>query len=163
MQLQASRQFKIAVSKSCCPVCWDIVNIFNEQAKTTQEPKPLVCFRARGRHANLYPVDLPDLLDEGIKDELLKKFGIHLLKDLFSLLDKDTLKAAKSKHVASISNPESLALSLNSSLGSSLDNEDHLQVDITSKGLNDKYDQMHRVESWTRSFTCNPNQPEPSK
>ena len=47
--------------------------------------------------SNLYAVDLPDLLDGGLKDELLTKFSIDLLKDLFSLLDKDT-KAAKPKH-----------------------------------------------------------------
>ena len=157
MQLQASRQFKIAVSKSCCPVCWDIVNIFNEQAKTTQEPKPLVCFRARGRHANLYPVDLPDLLDEGIKDELLTKFSITLLKDLVSLFEEDAraaharaahARAAHAKHLrsgSSVSQPESVALSLGSSMDSSIDevSQDN-RATVMEKFEKLKYD----VHSW---------------
>ena len=104
MQLQDSREITIAISKSCCPVCWDIVKIFDRQAQTTQGQgsesgnyTPPVRFRTCGRHSNLYAVDLPDLLDGGLKDELLTKFSIDLLKDLFSLLDKDT-KAAKPKH-----------------------------------------------------------------
>lgn len=81
-----------------------------------------VFFQVRGRHPNLYPVDLPDLLDEGIKDELLSKFSITLLQDLVSLVDQD--RNAKSKHVHSVSNvsqTESIALSLDSSSNGSLD------------------------------------------
>src|ERR1700728_4768493 len=95
--------------------------------QTTQEPgseltvpKLPILFNARGRHPNLYPVDLPDVLDESIKDELLTKFSITLLKDLVSLFDEDA-RAANAKHVNSASQPESVAFSLNSSMGGSID------------------------------------------
>ena len=108
VQLQDTREFTIAVSKSCCPVCWDIVKIFDRQAQITQgegsesgNHTPPVHFKTRGRHSNLYAVDLPAILDESIKDKLLTKFSIDLLKDLVSLCDR---AAAKPKHVASISN-----------------------------------------------------------
>ena len=120
MQLKASGIVPIAVSKSCCPVCWDIINIFKHQ---TEQQGSSVCFQAHGRHPNLYPVDLPDILDEGIKDELLVKFSITLLKDLVSLFEADT-RAANANHTRSgsnVSHPESLALSLDSSMGGSND------------------------------------------
>ena len=120
MQLQPSGQHRIAVSKACCPVCWDIAKIFNRLS--TEKPSQ-VHFQAHGRHPNLYPVDLPDILDEGIKDELLVKFSITLLKDLVSLFEADT-RAANANHTRSgsnVSHPESLALSLDSSMGGSND------------------------------------------
>ena len=106
----------IAVSKACCPVCWDLVKIFN---RLNEEEPSRIHFQAHGRHPNLYAVDLPDILDEGIKDELLKKFGITLLQDLVSLfeLDEDS-KTAATKHKRSesdVSQPESVAYSVSSS------------------------------------------------
>lgn len=120
MQLGFSRNFTIAVSKSCCPVCWEIITIFNRQ---NQEQGSSVCFQARGRHPNLYPVDLPDILDEGIKDELLTKFSITLLKDLISLFEQDA-RAANAKRMRSESNvsqPESVTFGLFSSMDDSTD------------------------------------------
>ena len=93
MECSESRKVTIAVSKPCCPVCWELVTIFNHQNQTTQEQGPEsgdhtlpVRFLTRGRHPHLYPVDLPDILDEGIKDELLTKFSITLLDDLTKLV-----------------------------------------------------------------------------
>jgi hypothetical protein len=125
----------IAVSKSCCPVCWDVVEMFNRQNPTTQElgqrsdsgnHTHSVRFRARGRHSNLYPVDLPEVLDEGIKDQLLTKFSTTLLKALVSMVDEDA-RAANTNHMPSesgssyVSQPESVALSLDSSAAGSVD------------------------------------------
>jgi hypothetical protein len=124
MQLHTSEKFVIAVSKSCCPVCWDIINIFNRQ---NEESGSSVRFQAQGRHPNLYPVDLPDILDEGIKDELLTKFSITLLKDLISLFEADA-RAAQIKHrriESNVSQPESVAYTLTSSMDGSIDSSPH--------------------------------------
>ena len=44
----------ISVSKLCCPVCWDVLELLrNEQGGTRAE------FIVRGRHAVLSPVQLP--------------------------------------------------------------------------------------------------------
>jgi hypothetical protein len=167
VQLQDSRKFKIAVTKSCCPVCWEIVTIFNRQNETTQEQGSdsgdhtfPVHFDARGRHPILYPVDLPDILDESIKDELLTKFRITLLRNLACLLDKETTKAANTKHLRSesnISQPESVAFSVDSSFGGSIDvgTSQGNQQYISEKRQKEFVD----VESWRKS-SCNP---EPSK
>ena len=121
MQLQPSGQHTIAVSKACCPVCWEILTIFNRLYKGGSSQ---VHFQARGRHANLYAVDLPDILDECIKDELLTKFGITLLQHLVSLFELEDSKMAGTKHMRSESDgsqPESVAFSLSSSsMGSSI-------------------------------------------
>jgi hypothetical protein len=120
---------------------------------------PPVRFQARGRHPNLYPVDLPDVLDDGIKDELLEKFSLILLEGLVSLLDEDA-KAAKAKHAhseSSVSQAESVAFSIGSSLGGS--------VDIGPSQTNQKYlagdrqNSLDRVMAWMNS-SCNSEQPE---
>jgi hypothetical protein len=134
MQLHTSQNFLIAVSKLCCPVCWDIINMFNRQ---NEEQGSSVRFQAHGRHPNLYPVDLPDILDEGIKDELLTKFSIALLKDLVSLFEADT-RAAQAKHMrnqSNVSQPESVAYTLISSLDGSTDSSPHTDQDYVSGNI----------------------------
>lgn len=157
----------IAVSKSCCPVCWVIIEVFNqitqeENSKSATHIAP-VRFNARGRHLNLYPVDLPDILDDAVKDELLRRFSIILLENLIALLDKDA-SAAKAKHVHSDSNvsqPESVAFSVDSTLGGSIDvgssqaNQEH----ITSV-RRDRMQSLDRVHLWVKSST-DLGQPEP--
>jgi hypothetical protein len=157
MQLRDSRTFTIAVSKSCCPVCWDIIDIFNKQDSESGVP---VRFNARGRHPTLYPVDLPEILDDGIKDELLKKFSITLIKDLVSLLENDA-KVANAKHVSkdsNVSQPESVAFSLDSSdLGGSIDvdsSEANQAYVAEARRKMDSNSYLERVTSWD---CCNLN------
>jgi len=142
LELHAAGKFTIAVSKSCCPVCWDIMDILNRQQGSS-----VVHFQAQGRHPNLYPVDLPAILDEHIKDELLTKFSITLLKNLVSLFEEDA-RAAQAKHRRSESNvsqPESLALSLaSSSMDGSIDSSAHNdQVHLNTMASSHK-----RVQAW---------------
>ena len=133
MQLHASEKFAIAVSKLCCPVCWDIINIFNRQNK---EQGSSVRFQAHGRHPNLYPVDLPDILDEGIKDELLTKFSITLLKDLVSLFEADRTVQTKHRRIESnVSQPESVAYTITSSMDGSTDSSPHTNQTYISGNL----------------------------
>jgi hypothetical protein len=166
----------IAVSKSCCPVCWDIITIFNKQAKTTQEQArsdsesgnhtPPVTFKTRGRHPNLYPVDLPLILDEGIKDELLRKFSTNLLNDLLALWESSNRTTGK--HVPSTSNvsqPESVALSLNSSLGGSVDHTEADAEDVENFHRETFSRSRYDVELWDKR-NCSGydlDQPERSK
>ena len=144
MQLQPSGQHRIAVSKACCPVCWDIAKIFNRLS--TEKPSQ-VHFQAHGRHPNLYAVDLPDILDEGVKDELLTKFGITLLQDLVSLFELEDSKMAGTKHMCSesdVSQPESVAFSLSSSsMGRS-------NLIRSVPRANHKHLSHQRVLSWNR-------------
>lgn len=142
MQLHSSENFTIAVSKSCCPVCWDIIKIFNRQ---NEEQGSSVRFQAHGRHPNLYPVDLPAILDEGIMDELLTQFSITLLKDLVSLCEEDArAHAGHMRSESTVSQPESVTYSLSSSMDGS--------VEVGSSDANQAYlNKYHeRVNSWNR-------------
>lgn len=151
-QIDASRFFKIAISKSCCPVCWDIVTIFNNLPNSESGNTPPIRFHARRRHPNLYAVDIPDILDEGVKDELLRKFSIILLKDLVSLLNEEAARTSNAKHAprhSSVSQPESLTFSTDSTLGGSVDintaSADQQASDDHMKSL-----KRERVELWNR-------------
>jgi hypothetical protein len=162
----------IAVSKSCCPVCWDIITIFNKQAKTTQEQAssdsesgnhtPPITFKTRGRHPNLYPVDLPLILDEGIKDELLRKFSTNLLNDLFALWESSKTTGKHVPSTSNVSQPESVALSLTSSLGSSVDDTEADAEDV--EDFHHETFSRYDVGAWDeRNCSYDLDQPEPSK
>ena len=127
--------------------------IFNDLGKVSKTP---YSFDARGRHSNLYPVDLPGVLDKSVKDELVKRFSILLLKDLVSLLNQDGSnpkhETSKSESSASdVSQPESVAFSINSSLGGKIDpgrSTAHWQ-DYT--GTSKTHQSSERVEHWVKS------------
>jgi hypothetical protein len=163
-QLNACTNHTIVVSKSCCPVCWELISIFNRRAQDPKNDK-VVSFTARGRHANLYPVDLPDVLDDDIKDELVTSFSIILLNDLVYLSNK---RSATTKHNpsdssdSSVSQPESLALSLDSILSGSAD-ADTAQDNYTfgterRKKLSRHGSVESKIEMWRHSDRdCDPD------
>ncbi|KIM81780.1 hypothetical protein PILCRDRAFT_489866 [Piloderma croceum F 1598] len=53
--LQNMDQTIIAVSKRCCPVCWELLDILRDKCKQ---------FHVCGRHSTLFPVELPSWLSE---------------------------------------------------------------------------------------------------
>ena len=63
----------ISVSKLCCPVCWTILGILNED-------EPLLSFP--GCHSTIYPVELPTWLPSHIEDEITKRFRDLLRQEL---------------------------------------------------------------------------------
>lgn len=63
----------ISVSKLCCPVCWTILGILNED-------EPLLSFP--GCHSTIYPVELPTWLPSHIEDEITKRFRELLRREL---------------------------------------------------------------------------------
>ena len=136
-----------------------MVAAFNSQEQTPQgqgselgNDTPSVRFQTRGRHSNLYPVDLPDILDEDIKDELLKRYRTILLKDLVSVFQSDS-KLAKAKHAPSgsnVSQPESLTFSLNSTVSGSAHVND-IQEDyqgMVRDRPRKRFDTGDRTKSW---------------
>jgi len=67
----------IAVSKRCCPVCWELMDILRT------EPKQ---FQVRGRHATLLPVELPSWLEKGHIDEMITRFKQIVRDELVDML-----------------------------------------------------------------------------
>ena len=66
------RSGMISVSKLCCPVCWELLAILNED-------KPL---SLRGCHPMIYAVELPKWLPSEIVDEMNERFQNYLQQEL---------------------------------------------------------------------------------
>jgi hypothetical protein len=54
----------IGVSKICCPVCWELIQILRKKKQ----------IEIRGRHSSLYLVELPPGLPSEVAHQLLQRF-----------------------------------------------------------------------------------------
>jgi len=70
------RSGMISVSKLCCPVCWELLSMLNEE-------KPL---KLRGHHSTIYPVELPQWLPSQIVDKMNALFQNHLRQEIEIML-----------------------------------------------------------------------------
>jgi hypothetical protein len=71
----------ISVSRLCCPVCWELLNIILNDSD--DEPR-LVSFP--GCHPIIYPVELPEWLPQHIVTKMTDLFKDHLRTELTSML-----------------------------------------------------------------------------
>jgi len=69
----------ISVSKLCCPVCWDVLELLRNASGMRAE------FIVRGRHAVLSPVQLPIWLPVEIVQQMLQMYK-QILVDKFKVL-----------------------------------------------------------------------------
>jgi hypothetical protein len=74
---QESSKTSIAVSKLCCPVCWELLQIM--RADPGLKPTD---FAVQGYHTRFYPVDLPEWLPVGVIDQMVKRFKGYLEREL---------------------------------------------------------------------------------
>jgi hypothetical protein len=92
----------ISVSKLCCPVCWNLIEILK-----TMHGGIVV----RGYHATVYPVVLPDWLPPDIVTQMLLRFRQYLRLHLVQLAtDLDTKKReprGRQSNASGISNASS--------------------------------------------------------
>ena len=65
------------VSKRCCPICWELLDILRGETKR---------FRVRGRHATLYPVELPEWLSPWVVDKMIIRFQEILYDEILRML-----------------------------------------------------------------------------
>jgi hypothetical protein len=66
---------EVAVSKLCCPACWEYLNILGGTKKET----PM--YKVRGRHSTVYPVELPIWSCHDDVQELIKRFSKYLREE----------------------------------------------------------------------------------
>jgi hypothetical protein len=66
----------IAVSKLCCPVCWELLQILRGATED---------FSVRGHHATMYPVELPPWIPDYIVFQMLARFQQYLIGELLKL------------------------------------------------------------------------------
>src|ERR1700678_2140556 len=69
---------EVAVSKLCCPVCWEYFDILS---KRHIPPGHREC-KIRGRHSTLFPVQLPIWTTTDVVQELIRQFGWYLRAEL---------------------------------------------------------------------------------
>ena len=70
------QSYNIAVSKFCCPVCWELLKVLNETNDHNLE------FVVRAHHSHLYPVCLPPWLPDHVMNRMIECFGKKLYKQL---------------------------------------------------------------------------------
>jgi hypothetical protein len=73
--------YSISVSKSCCPVCWELLDVLNETYSN------MIHFTVRPPHQNLYPVCLPPWLPDDVLEKMIQRFGRKLYDKLHQLPD----------------------------------------------------------------------------
>lgn len=84
------RSGMISVSKLCCPVCWELLSMLNEE-------NPL---KLRGHHSTIYPVELPQWLPSQIVDKMNALFQNHLRQEIEIMLQGAEEGATKrNRHV----------------------------------------------------------------
>ena len=71
----------ISVSKLCCPVCWDLLDIMS--ASSNHQSKPV--FSVAGNHDTVYYVALPPIIPRDILNKMISRFRgylCHLVQQL---------------------------------------------------------------------------------
>jgi hypothetical protein len=70
----------MSVSKLCCPVCWELLDILNEV-------EPRLTFP--GCHSNIYPIELPAWIPTCVVDKITNRFQAHLQHELEIMVQRD--------------------------------------------------------------------------
>ena len=69
----------IAVSKLCCPVCWELIKILRGDYDGLE---------VRGRHSMLYALELPKHLPQEVLNALIQRFRQHLQTEFQLMISK---------------------------------------------------------------------------
>jgi len=67
----------IVVSRRCCPICWELLDILRGKSQR---------FAVRGRHATLFPVELPEWLSPQVVEEMITRFQGILYDEILRML-----------------------------------------------------------------------------
>jgi hypothetical protein len=83
----------VAVSKLCCPSCWDYFGISREKKEK---------YAIRGRHSTVYPLQLPVWANPVIVQELIEIFAKHLRNQLAEMMENHRGTVPGHKHSPSL-------------------------------------------------------------
>jgi hypothetical protein len=77
-------KYNISVSKFCCPVCSELLEVLNERDGEVQ-------FVVRAHHSNLYATCLPPWLPDDVLEKMIQRFGEKLYEKFGQLPDTNGL------------------------------------------------------------------------
>lgn len=133
----------MAVSKLCCPACWDYFDILSDSERQGSKADSKM-FKIRGRHATVYPVQLPDWSHPDVVRELNKRFDGYLRSELDIMSKNYFDKQNRAKQVPRSNhrhNPSLQSVSSaitnasDNSVESNLDNFDDVPVRDVERGV----------------------------
>jgi hypothetical protein len=75
---------EVAVSKLCCPACWDFFDVLSEKHRQPEGPK---MYNIRGRHSTVYPVQLPNWSSPDVVKKLIGRYNNYLCNELDTMLN----------------------------------------------------------------------------
>jgi hypothetical protein len=81
----------IAVSKLCCPVCWELIKLLRTKATSSK-------LAIRGSHPHIYPLILPPWVSDVIRREMELKFLGYLGAELIQLIHYEERAEASKSH-----------------------------------------------------------------
>jgi hypothetical protein len=94
-------KYNISVSKFCCPVCWELIEILNETNSNVE-------FVVHAHHSNLYPVALPPWLSNDVLEKMIQRFKKKLYEK-FCQLPKTFVPGHRNKNPSLESAGESIS------------------------------------------------------
>jgi hypothetical protein len=74
----------LAVSKLCCPVCWDLLDIMTRDSEGVAA-QAMPHFSLLGHHSTIYPTALPPIIPENVQDQMISHFRSYLCNQLLQL------------------------------------------------------------------------------
>jgi len=87
---------EVAVSKLCCPACWEYFDILSK--KHGQVPSGAKMYKIRGRHSTLFPVQLPIWTPTDVVEELIIRFKQYLRSQLDTMWRNHQEQVPRSGH-----------------------------------------------------------------
>jgi hypothetical protein len=82
----------LSVSKLCCPVCWDLLEILRDGQMDT--------LQVQGHHSVLYDVELPPWLPINILEKMVAKYTAYAKTELKNLQPLDKNGNCVQRHIS---------------------------------------------------------------
>lgn len=133
----------VAVSKQCCPVCWDLITLL----RNSRGSSPRLAIR--GYHPHIYPLVLPPCISDEIRAEMDSKFLgylgselVQLMTDIMAVPSSGATDVSKSTHRRQASNCSTFSQESSTTLcsvssnseGEFEDGEDYYPTSNTGRG-----------------------------
>jgi hypothetical protein len=136
MYLQKLIPKEVAVSKLCCPACWEYFDILSKKHTLPGEAE---MYKIRGRHSTLFPVQLPIWTPTDVVKELNIRFKRYLRNELDTMWSDHLEQIPRSGHRNTPSFQSVSSATTDASKNSAESNLDTLNVSLPVPGDSAEY------------------------